>query len=439
MNLEKNNKNKQTPAHLLKGFKDVLPEEAFYFDKAIEAGERLAKLYGFKKIITPVLEETRLYKRTTGEGSDIVQKEMFSFEDLGGDQVSLRPEFTPGFARAYLEHGLINLPQPVKLYSVGPLFRYEKPQTGRFRQFWQLNFEVIGEKNPIVDAQLIILANQIFKELNVPIDIYVNSIGCPVCRKQYLPILVRYLKNKKNTLCESCLERLKINPLRVLDCKEEQCQEFLNQAPQILDHLCEECQAHFTQVVEYLDTTEVVYELKPRLVRGLDYYTRTTFEIFPKEEEHGRQSALAGGGRYDELLENIGGRPIPAAGYAIGLERVVAKLKEGRPDAKISEVEVFVAQLGMEARKKCLKIYEDLIHDGFKVAENFAKDGLAGQLEMANKLGSKFTVILGQKELLDKTIIIRDMESGVQEIVDIEKISLELKKRLDKLKINLTS
>ncbi len=223
--------------------------------------------------------------------------------------------------------------------------------------------------------------------------------------------------------------------MRVLDCKEEQCQEFLDQAPQIIDHLCEECQQHFTQVVEYLDTTEIAYELNPRLVRGLDYYTRTTFEIFPKAEERGRQSALAGGGRYDDLLENISGRAAPAAGFAIGIERVMAKLKEKQPDLKTNKIEVFVAQLGVEARKRCLKIYENLIQDGFNVAESFSKEGLGNQLEAANKAGASFTIILGQKELLEKTIIIRDMESGVQEIVDLEKISLELKKRLEKQKI----
>ncbi|MBI3626709.1 histidine--tRNA ligase [Candidatus Uhrbacteria bacterium] len=416
---------------LVRGMKDVLPSEHRFWSHVLGKSEEIAKAYGFSLIETPVLEETGLFVRSIGKQTDIVEKEMFSFVDQGGENLSLRPEFTAGVVRAYIEHGMLNQPQPVKMYSHGPVFRHERPQTGRYRQFHQFNFELIGEAHPVADAELIIVANVIFKELGMKINVHINSVGDAACRPKYREVLVNYYRTKRKNLCEDCQMRLVKNPLRLLDCKNPQCQPFKAEAPQLVDWLCDDCKNHFMRVLEYLDEAEVIYNLNPHIVRGLDYYTRTAFEIFLEDEETGSQSAIASGGRYDSLIEQMGGRPTPAVGWAMGVERVINKIKEKNlPIPEPPRLEVFLAQLGDQAKKKSLVLFENLRREGFRVAQCFSKDNLKAQLEVANKTGAKLALVLGQKEMIDGTIMIRDMEAGVQEVVDFNKIVLELKKRL---------
>ncbi len=422
----------KTP-ELLRGFRDILPEEQPYWDFLREKVRLIANSYSFQRLVTPVLEETDLFIRTVGKQTDIVEKEMYSFEAPGGEKVSLRPEMTASFARAYINHGMIDRPQPVKLWDMGPLFRHDRPQAGRYRQFHQFNFEVFGSEEAIIDAQLMVVLHALFKELGLDVVMHVNSIGTAATRQEYKVELVAYYRSKRAHICDDCKRRLQKNPLRLLDCKEEECQKIKEEAPQIVDWLDEDSKNHFMQVLEFLDEIEVPYVLNPHLVRGLDYYNRTVFEVYLAEEDVTRsQSALGGGGRYDGLIELLGGREgTPGIGFAVGMERVVSAMREAQveiPD--VHKPIIFFAQLGDAARRRGLKIFEDFRQSGIKVAEAFGKGALKSQLDLANKLGVAFTLILGQKEVLDDTIIIRDMESGSQEIVDVKKIVALVEKKL---------
>jgi len=359
---------------------------------------------------------------------------MYNLRTKGGDALTLRPEGTPGLIRAYLEHGLVSQPHPVKLYYLGPFFRYEQPQAGRYRQFHQWGLEVIGDKDPVADAQIIHCFFIFLKDLGLKrCHIQINSIGCPQCRPVYRRLLVDYYRHKKNRLCADCRRRLKENPLRLLDCQQAKCQPWIEGAPQTLDHFCPNCHNHFKAVLEFLDELDLPYFLNPHLVRGLDYYTKTVFEIWPEELKEQRQAALGAGGRYDNLVELLGGRSTPAVGAAIGLERVVALMKnQGVKIATKVPHRVFLVQLGDLAKKKSLRLLEELQKAGLGVTGLLSRDSIKAQLKIADKLGVKFSLILGQKEVLDGTIIIRDMSSGVQEIVPLEKMVKELKKRLKK-------
>ena len=430
---------KKRSFQLVKGMKDILPEEQKYWKFIYDLVEEQASKFGFKRINVPMVEETQLFSRSVGQATDIVEKEMYSFIDKGGENISLRPEFTAGIARAYIEHGMLNLPQPVKLFTWGPCFRYDRPQAGRYRQFYQYNFEIIGEKDPVADAQIIQIAYSINKLVNLPTVIQINSIGCPLCRPDYEQVLKDYFKKHRSKLSEISQKRLNKNTLRILDSKDKADQPIIENAPQQVDHLCDECKNHFIQVLEYLDELEVPYALNPTIVRGLDYYNRTTFEVTVLEDdesnkEQSRQTALGGGGRYDDLIELVGGRPTPAVGFASGMERLIMQLKE--KDFKIPNFpapQIFLAQLGPEARRRALTLFEELYKAGFKIREAFSKDGLKPQLETADRLGAKLCLILGQKEIIDGTVMIRDMDGGIQEIVDCKKVIPELHKRLDKL------
>ena len=456
-------KSKKTP-QLLRGMKDILPEDQHYWDFISRRVDATAKTFGFGRIVTPVLEETSLFVRSVGKETDIIEKEMYTLDDKHGSSISLRPEGTAGVVRAYIEHGMLNRPQPVKMFYYGPFFRHDRPQAGRYRQFHQFGFEIIGDKHPVLDAQMLMMTYVFYQEIGLPISLQVNSVGHPECREDYKKVLVDYYKKRKNSLCEDCKNRLQKNPLRLLDCKESDCQVLMQDAPQTVDYLCEECNEHFVSVLEHLDGLEVPYVLNPRLVRGLDYYSNTAFEIWPevynpveedkdedeenKEDKDGEnaneetekniepvkpssQSALGGGGRYDYLVEELGGQPAPAIGFAGGIERLINEIKMRHIDiGQPTPADIFVAQLGDEPRKKILKLFSELRKSGFQIAESFSKNGLKPQMEMANKLGVKFTIILGQKELIDGTLLIRDMESGLQETVDYDTIKDELKKRL---------
>ena len=418
----------------IRGMKDILFDEYRYWDLVVNKAGNLAKTYSFKQISTPLLENLELYKRSSGKSSDIVNKEMYSFIDKNGEKLAIRPEATPGMARAYIEHGMFNLPQPIKMFWLDPLLRHEKPQSGRLRQHTQFDLEIFGEASPVADFMLILIAFNFFRELQINVHIQINSIGCRECRKEYISRLLEFYRErgKRSKLCPDCKKRIIKNPLRLLDCKEEKCIELRAEAPQIVDFLCDECRNHFIKVLEYLDELDIPYNLNSFLVRGLDYYTKTVFEILPAEDDSSRQSSLGGGGRFDELVENLGGRPTPACGFGIGLERVILKIKEKNiPLKRDEENYVFIAQLGDQSRRKAIGLFEELRRGGINVRQSFTKDSLKAQLEEANRLGAKFTLILGQKEMIDGTILIRDMESGIQEEIDYKKIKNEIEKKLN--------
>ena len=423
----------RTPA-LLRGMKDLVPKDEFFWKTLYRTAENLSEAYGYGLINTPILEEAGLFVRTLGKGTDVVDKEMYVFEDLDGGKICLRPEATASCARAFINHGMQSLPQPVKFWYYGPMFRHDRPQAGRYRQFTQFGCESFGVHEAVVDAELIAVAYHFLEDLGLKTNIHINSLGTPEDRQNYLVELTGYLRTKRSYLCEDCKKRLVKNPLRVLDCKNPECQAVLTEAPQIIEWLSEASKAYFMKVLEYLDELSIPYVLQNTLVRGLDYYTDTVFEIYLDEEGEGAQSALGGGGRYNGLIEQLGGRPTPGAGFAIGLERVISVLRKQTDEGtcKIKEVfpAVFFAQLGEQARKKALHLLENLRKGGVIVAHSFGKSSLKGQMEMADKLKVRYSVILGQKEVQDGTAIIRDMESGIQEIVDQKKLKNALEKKL---------
>ncbi len=426
--MTKKSKNKfQAP----RGMRDILPEDRIYWDKVEQTIKNLSRSYGFEFLETPILEDTELFVKGTGQNTDIVEKEMFSLRTKGGDKLTLRPEFTPSIIRAYLENGFSALSHPVKLYSIGPIFRYERPQKGRYRQSYQANFETIGEEDPILDAQLIQLFFSISKSLGIKnLITQINSIGCSSCRPIYRKKLINFYRSRKKDLCSDCKKRYQQNPLRVLDCKNSKCIEISEGAPQIIDHLCNDCHNHFKSVLEYLDEIEIPYILNSRLVRGLDYYTKTVFEIWP-EDESGRQIALAGGGRYDGLVKLLGGKDVQGTGFAIGLDRIINLMKEReiKIPSKARSL-IFLIQLGEIGKKKSLKLFEDLRQAGLDVDNSFSRNTMRAQLKKADKQGARFTLILGQKEVLDGTIIIRDMNSSSQETVPLNKVVEKLKKKI---------
>ena len=427
-----------TPPQLLRGMKDILPADQPYWWWLFDVLRQYTANYSFERIETPVLESTALFQRGVGESTDLISKEMYTFVDKSGDNISLRPEGTAGVVRAYIEHGMLNMPQPVKLWYFGPYFRHDRPQAGRYRQLWQFGFEVLGGDHPVIETQLILLARAIYKSFGLETTLQINSIGDASTRQQYVKALQAFFRPKKSELTEEQRLLLQKNPLRLLDSKDPKVQELLVDAPQIVDYLDEASRAHFMQVLEYLDDLEVSYVLNPRLVRGLDYYNRTVWEFWTTDDATGA-SSLGGGGRYDGLVEMLGGRPTPAAGFAGGADRLILKLKELHAQAPVTNrPDIYLAQLGEPARKKMLKLFEQLQAAGLKVAETMTKDGLKQQLEVANRLGAQYTLIIGQKEIMDGTLLIRDMENGIQEIVDYQKATVEISKRLQKSRQNGT-
>lgn len=414
-----------------KGMHDVLPVLRPYWDKIESAAKEMASFYNFARIDTPIMESAELFVKTTGEETDVVQKEMYTLKTKGGDLLALRPEFTPGIARAYLEHKMGRAAQPQKLYHIGPVFRHDRPQLGRYRQFTQIGFEVLGGVNdPVFDAQVISLFVNFLEELKIKnIILKINSIGCKVCRPIYKKQLQAYYKHYEKELCADCERRLKINPLKLLDCKNDRCAELKKKAPNFLDKLCVTCGHHFQEVLEYLDEVGIAYVLDSLLVRGLDYYSRTVFEIFV-DGPGGEIGALSAGGRYDYLIEFLGGRLTPAVGGACGAERLIAVMKAQEANLSVkAQPRVFVAHAGDLAKKKAFKIINDLIGRGIAVSESLARESLKAQLKIAGREGIKLALILGQKEIYEGDIIVRDMITGLQENVTLDKIVEEIKKR----------
>ncbi|MFA6190550.1 MAG: histidine--tRNA ligase [Candidatus Staskawiczbacteria bacterium] len=417
----------------LTGMHDVLPEDQVYFKRINKIVESVANYYSFEKIETPILEFAEIFQKAVGDDTDIVGKEMYTFRTKGGDLVCLRPEGTAAIMRSYLEHGMHNLPQPVKLWYAGPFFRYERPQAGRFRQFHQFGFEAIGDANSSIDSQIIQMSYDVLKELGFKhLTIEVNSIGDSECRPYFKKILTSYFKSRRSSLCSDCQRRLKENPLRILDCKEEKCQRVKAGAPQIIDHLCEKCHGHFKQVLEFLDEFELPYTLNPYLVRGLDYYTKTVFEIIETTEDGKGLGTLTGGGRYDNLSKVFGGRNAPGCGSASGIERIVSLMKsrEMKTGPKTEEPKIFLAQLGKLAKRKSMKLFGEFRAAKIPVAESFSKDSLKAQLRTANKMNIKWVLIFGQKEALEDFIVLRDMDTGTQIEIKLDKVVAEMKEKI---------
>ncbi|TSD01989.1 MAG: histidyl-tRNA synthetase [Parcubacteria group bacterium Athens0714_25] len=413
----------------VRGMHDILPGEQPYWNQVRNVLEKSCQKYGYQRIDVPVLEYANIFIRSIGEGTDVVDKELYSFVTRGKDKVALRPEFTAGIARAYIQHGMNVYTKPVKLFSIGPVYRYDRPQEGRYREHWQANFDVFGEDDPILDAQVFQLADGVLNSLGIKgVQFQVNSIGCPQCRKEYLQLLVSYFESKKQKLCKDCKNRLEINPLRVLDCKEDKCAQVAAGAPQTVDHLCIDCRTHFKSLLEYLDELELSYAINPHLVRGLDYYTRTVFEIWTLDEG-GKKHSLGGGGRYNGLIETIGGENTPAIGFGLGIERLVIEMKRiNAKSYKPPRPRVFLAQLGSLAKKKSLRLFSELEKNGILTAESFGRGSLKSQLRVANRLGVEITLIIGQKEALDETVIVKNMATGTQETMTQAKLNNAIKK-----------
>ncbi len=425
------------------GTRDILPNEQKYWERVEQVVKDLAKYYGFQRIETPIFEETEIFSRGIGIGTDIIEKQMYSFRTKGGHYLTLRPEGTAPVVRAYIEHGMVALSQPVKLFYIGPMFRYERPQAGRYRQFYHFGFEYFGEMNPVTDAEIIQLSLKILEEIGFNnLRLEINSIGCSDCRPYFKKVLVNYYRKREKEICPDCRKRITKNPLRVLDCKQNKCARIRKNAPQIIDHLCEECHNYLKETLEFLDDLKISYFLNPYLVRGLDYYTKTVFEIFfpepGQEEKKGTEiqlskNALMGGGRYDNLVKLLRGRSTPAVGVAGGIERIIEEMKSQKFDLPKSEQpKVFLAQIGDLGKKRSLALLEEFRRSKVLVAQRFDRGSLKNQLKVASDLRVKYCLILGQKEAIDKTIIIRKMDTGSQKIVKIDKVVKEMKKKLKK-------
>jgi histidyl-tRNA synthetase len=405
-----------------RGTQDILPSERPYWRYVTEEMRAVAALFGYQQIDTPIFEETALYVRGVGEGTDIVDKEMYSFQDKVGEEITLRPEFTAGIMRSYIEHGMHVWPQPVKLYSIGPIFRYERPQAGRFRQHHQFNVEAVGEIDPAVDVEVMSLAWTLLSRLGYRgLSFQLNSTGCPRCRPAYRAALVSYFQAYEANLNDVDRRRLEINPLRLLDSKEEAAQPLLDQAPHSADYLCSECTDHFARLRSQLTVLEMPYSVNFRLVRGLDYYTKTVFEVWA--QGIGAQAAVCGGGRYDGLIEELGGPPTPGIGFGMGIERVILSLKEQQvePPALPAPV-VQVSPLGETAHIPALQLVRDLRTAGLGAVLAFGNRSLKAQLKSADKANLGFTLILGEQELASGVIVVRNMRTSQQTPVPLPEV-----------------
>ncbi len=412
----------------LRGFKDWLPEDFSCYAYLIDKAREVLSLYGFKEVKLPILEKTELFVRSIGEVTDIVQKETYTFEDRNGELVTLRPEATAGMCRMFIEHGLFNKPKPLKLFTVGPMFRHERPQKGRLREFYQISVEYFGKLTPFMEAELIYLALCVlFSPGKVNTVLEVNSLGCGECRPPFREYLVKELGKVKDKLCEVCQERLERNPLRILDCKKESCKEVVKRLKPISEFWCEECKKHFSALLKGLKELSVSYEENPFLVRGLDYYQRTIFEI--KVPGLGAQDTICAGGRYDGLVSQLGGPEINATGFAIGVERwALALFREEKPYF-LKPPLVFLALLGEKAKFYGLKIAKNLREVGISTEVTYEEKSLKTQLKDANRLGAKLTVILGDNELEKDVAILRDMEKSEQEEVALKELIEKVKSK----------
>ena len=401
-----------------KGTKDMLPQDAYKWHYVEETLREVSKAFGVREIRTPIFEHTELFLRGVGETTDIVQKEMYTFNDKGDRSITLKPEGTAPTVRAFIENRLFNEAQPTKLYYVIPCFRYENVQKGRLRQFHQCGLEMFGSKEPSMDVEVIKVAMDTLNKLGLKsLSLHINNLGCPTCRAKYNDALKAFLKENYDTLCETCKTRFEKNPMRILDCKEKKCKEITKNAPIILDYVCEECETHFNKVKEYLDVLEISYEIDPGIVRGLDYYTKTIFEILNDD------FTVCGGGRYDKLIEEIGGPEMPAVGFGMGLERLIMTLeKEGIEIPREDTIELYIGARGEDAKTAAFVLANKLRAKDFKAEVNHMGRSIKAEMKYANKIGAVFTTILGDDELQNNVLKLKRMSDGEQFEVNLNNI-----------------
>lgn len=419
----------------LKGMKDILPEDYKYWNLVGRKARELAKLYSYKSFDIPLMESATLYDKTSGRNSDLVNKELYSFTNKSNEKIALRPDVAPSLVRAVLEHSLLEPDEVFKSFWLGPVIRYDKTQGSRLRQYNQFSLHVLGKLSPAADAQLISIAHSFFKELQIEVEVEINSVGCSDCVNNYLEIIKDYFKERgrKAKLSAEARKILLKNPLQILAVKEDKAADVIAGIPPIVDHLCDNCRKHFESVLEYLDGLSIPYSLNTSLVstRGFDFYNNTIFEFVPVSEGI-KSLPLGGGGNYNKLAEKVGGEPTAICGFGIDIEKTISKIRSKNITVNNGEfADIFIAQIGEQPKQRAMLLFEELRRAGFKVREDFIQDSLKLQLEEAEKGKARFTLILGQKEYLDNTILIRDMESGVQETVDMRKLVNELDKRLN--------
>ena len=425
----------------IKGTKDVLPSEV-YKNQYIEATcFTVAENFGYKEMRTPVFEHTELFQRGVGDTTDVVQKEMYTFDDKGGRSITLRPEGTAGAARSFLENGLSNEALPQKICYLTSCYRYEKPQAGRLREFHQFGIECFGATSPLADAEMIALAKQIFDELGVKdLHLELNSIGCPTCRAEYHKALKEYFASRVDELCDTCRDRLDRNPMRILDCKSPVCSEIAKDAPVVLDYLCDECKEHFEKTKSYLDAMNIEYIVNPQIVRGLDYYTKTVFEFVA--DSIGAQGTVCGGGRYDGLIEELGGQHTPSLGFAMGLERLQLVMEaQGCEFPEPSRPDLFIVAMGDKATLKAVEIAKDMRDEGYSVVYDLNGRSLRAQMKYADKINAKYNVVIGDNEVDTKSAVLKDMATGEQSNISLETFvsgfySITLDSQLKDLEIN---
>lgn len=410
-----------------RGTKDILPDTVGDWNYVEGEIRELCRRFGYSEIRTPIFEHTELFQRGIGEGTDVVDKEMYTFTDRGERSITLRPENTASAVRAYLQNKLYAQSNLVKLFYIGSMFRYDRPQAGRMREFHQFGVEALGEANPAVDAEVILLAMNLLEGLGLKnLELSINSVGCPKCRSKYRTMLQDFFRDKLEDLCEDCRSRFERSPLRILDCKKDSDKPYMADAPKITDCLCEECADHFAKLKELLTSAGISFTHDPRLVRGLDYYTKTAFEI--KYPPLGAQSAVAGGGRYDGLIEEMGGNPTPAVGFATGLERLLLALEsQNLLPEKNRSVDAYVVALGETAQAEGFKLLNSLRQHGLSAAMDFAGRSMKAQMKQANKLGAKYSVILGEDEIAEGVVMLRSMEDSSQAKVPMNQVAEKIK------------
>ena len=403
----------------IKGIKDILPEDSPAWNNIESIARQVFGSFGFREIRVPIMEKTELFKRSIGETTDIVEKEMYTFHDRDDELLTLRPEATASIIRAYIEHNMHSFDQITKLYTMGPMFRRERPQKGRFRQFHQIDIELFGDNKPQSDAEVIFMLMHFLQSMSIEeLSLEINSLGCKACRPVFSKAIVNYLKGSKNALCPDCQRRMKTNPLRIFDCKVETCNSVIAKAPQIIDYLCPDCKEHFTQVKSYLTDLDVAYGINSNMVRGLDYYTRTAFEV--KSGLLGAQNALAGGGRYDGLVHFLGGPEVSGIGFAVGVERLLACLPNN--EKNIFRTDLFVAALGERARRMAFRLTNELRRAGISTEMDYADKSLKSQMKRADKLNSSFTLIFGDKEIDEKRVELRNMNTKNQQVLPMNNL-----------------
>lgn len=413
-----------------RGVRDILPDESWKWAHVFRTIGETARDFGYSEVHLPIFEHTELFARGIGDTTDVVEKEMYTFTDKGGRSITLRPEATASMVRSYLEHRMDILPQPVKMWCTGPMFRYERPQKGRYRQFWQVDFESLGSPHPYADVEIIALSLEAFRRLGLTsLEVVINSVGCPACRPAYRKELSDYFASRSEELCGTCRDRLERNPLRILDCKREGCRKVTEDAPDVLGSLCEECREHFDSVRSGLDSLGAAYHIDKRLVRGLDYYTKTAYEVL--SGALGSQNAVCGGGRYDNLAEAIGGPPVPGVGFAAGVDRIVMVMEqEGCSFGPEPLIDVFGVALDEPSRTELLRLVDALRRAGISADMDYGKRSMKAQMKSASSRKARFACIIGESEVAAGTVVVKNLQDGEQREIPVSDAPLDIRTQL---------